>query len=217
MLLSHTHSFIFIHVAKVAGISIREALQPYTQEPEHFLIRRPPKEINGQPNQLYQVWDSSLTHATVKQTQRALPREFAQYHKFAFVRNPWDWQVSMYHFLLKEVENPRYQTVKDLGSFKNYLEWVVNEAKPFPKGATKLQKTMLIDKNGELAVDEIGRFETLAEDFQRIGAHLGIQVALPRRNYSNHKDYRDYYDTHCKQLVAKHFEEDIDLFKYTFG
>lgn len=219
MLISHTHSFIFFHVAKVAGISIREALAPYTREPEHFRMKRPPRELHGKPNKLYQVWESALTHATARQTQKALPREFQQYYKFAFVRNPWDWQVSMYHFLLKETSNPRYETIKALGNFKNYLEWVVtlDEERPFPKGATKLQKQMLVDSCGKLATDEIGRFENLNADFERITDRLGISARLPKRNYSHHKDYRDYYDAHTQKLVADHFAEDIDLFGYTFG
>lgn len=216
MLISHTHSFIFFHVAKVAGISIREALAPYTQEPAYFKIRRPPVEVDGKPNALYEIWSSMLTHATVKQTQREFPKEFNQYYKFAFVRNPWDWQVSMYHFLLKETQNTRYETIKALGSFKNYLEWVATEDKPFPKGATKLQKSMLVNDDGQLVVDEIGRFENLTADFQQITSRLGISAALPKRNDSKHKDYRHYYDNYSRKLVATHFEEDIDLFKYTF-
>lgn len=157
-----------------------------------------------------------LTHATVQQTQRALPKEFDQFYKFAFVRNPWDWQVSMYHFLLKETENPRYQTIKDLGSFTSYLEWVIDTEKPFPKGATKFQKDMLVDTSGNIAVDKVFRFENLSDDFQSISKELEIEASLPKLNYSNHKKYQDYYDDYSKNLVAKHFAEDIDLFKYTF-
>lgn len=216
MLISYSHSFIFFHVAKVAGISIRQALEPYSEEPERFKIKRPRPVINGEENRLYELWSSSLIHATVQQTQKALPKEFDRFYKFAFVRNPWDWQVSMYHFLLKETENPRYQTIKELGSFTRYLEWVIETEKPFPKGATKLQKDMLVDVDGNIAVDQIFRFENLSDDFKSIAKELGIETALPKLNYSNHKKYQDYYDDYSKSLVAKHFAEDIDLFEYTF-
>ena len=217
MLISNTHSFIFFHVAKVGGISIRHALSPYTQEPECFRINRPPREINNKPNPLYAIWDSALTHATVKQTQKALPEAFETYHKFAFVRNPWDWHVSMYHFLLNQPENRRFEMIKGFGGFKPYMEWVVTEDKPFPKGATKLQSTMLVDTNGNIAVDEIGRFENLSEDFNAITARLGIQASLPKLNYSTHKRYQDYYDDKTRKLVEQHFAQDIDLFKYHFN
>jgi len=217
MLISYSHSFIFFHVAKAAGVSIRHALAPYALEPPSFFIRRPPREIDGTANPLYAIWCSSLTHATARQTQRALPEEFRRFYKFAFVRNPWDWHVSMYHFLLKETGNPRHRTVKALGSFRNYLEWVVGEDKPFPKGAPKLQKGMLIDTEGRIALDAIGRFETLARDFAAITAKLGISAALPRLNDSQHGPYQDYYDAYSKTLVAEHFAADIDLFEYSFS
>lgn len=216
MLISDTHSFIFFHVAKVAGISIREALLPYTKEPAHFKIKCPPKVINGKPNKLYEVWQSSLTHATAKDTRKALPGEFEKFYKFAFVRNPWDWQVSMYHFLLKEKENPRYQKIKELGSFRNYLDWLANEKKPFPKGATRLQKDMLTDHAGNLIIDRVGRFENLAEDFKEITSSLNIEATLKTRNSSTHKHYKEYYDTYSRKLVTQQFAEDIDLFEYTF-
>jgi hypothetical protein len=217
MLISYRHSFIFFHVAKVAGTSIRHALDPYTVEPEYFKIKRPPKEINGRANKLYKMWDSVLSHATVMQTQKALPKEFNHFYKFAFVRNPWDWQVSMYHFILKEKENFSHEILCELGSFKNYLEWLLTEDKPYPKGATKLQKTMLIDKNGHIAVDKIGRFENLNADFNEITAHLGINASLPKLNHSLHRNYQDYYNDNTQKLVATYFEEDIDLFGYTFN
>ncbi|HHC74145.1 MAG TPA: sulfotransferase [Thiothrix sp.] len=216
MLISNTHSFIFFHVAKVAGISIREALMPYTQEPQRFRMRRPPRTINGKANALYEIWESVLLHATAQQTQKALPDAFNHYYKFAFVRNPWDWQISMYHFLLKQTQNTHYDLIKSFPSFRHYLEWVVSEKKPFPKGATKLQKTMLVDNKGNLMVDYIGRFENLQQDFQSVAQHLGIQANLPKRNTSNHRNYPDYYDSYTKKLVGIHFAEDIDLFEYTF-
>ena len=216
MLISHTHSFIFFHVAKVAGTSIRHVLEPYTQEPEHFKIKRPVKTINGEPNPVYQMWDSMINHATVKQTQRQFPEECARYQTFAFVRNPWDWHVSMYHFLLKQTENPHYPAIKQAGSFRHYMDWVVTENKPYPKGATRLQKTMLVDENNQIAVDHIGRYENLAEDFKKITEQIGIEASLPALNRSSHKKYQDYYDSYTEKLVAKHFAEDIDAFEYTF-
>ena len=47
MLISHSHRFIFFHVAKTAGLSVRNALQPYAEEPTKFKIKRPPKRKAG--------------------------------------------------------------------------------------------------------------------------------------------------------------------------
>ena len=41
MLISYEHQFIFFHVTKAAGTSIRDALKDYAKEPEKFKINRP--------------------------------------------------------------------------------------------------------------------------------------------------------------------------------
>ena len=103
MLISYTNNFIFFHVAKVAGLSIREALAPYVQLPKRFKVSRPLKMIRGKPNPLYAIWENTLLHATARDAKKELGEEtYNTFYKFAFVRNPWDWQVSMYHFILKE-------------------------------------------------------------------------------------------------------------------
>ncbi|ALG66850.1 sulfotransferase family 2 domain-containing protein [Beggiatoa leptomitoformis] len=217
MLISNTHQFIFFHVAKVAGISIREALKAYVQEPDIFKIKRPTKILNGQVNPLYTMWETMLLHARACDAKKALPVQFKQFYKFAFVRNPWDWQVSMYHFLLKETTNPRYELVKSFPNFETYLEWVIQTKKPFPKGATKLQKEVLTDEKGNLLVDYIGRYETLTHDFQQICQALQLtNTVLPHLNQSNRIDYKTYYTPYTRQLVADHFAEDIALFGYQF-
>lgn len=64
--------FIFIHIPKVAGISLIHALG---FEHEHR-------------------W-----HMPLKYYQHISEEKFEQYFKFAFVRNPWDRVFSAYQFL----------------------------------------------------------------------------------------------------------------------
>ncbi len=218
MYISYTHRFIFIHIAKVAGLSLKAGLKDYASEPTVFRIRRPPPVINGHPNRLYQMWESRVVHAQAQDIKKELGVAFDEYYKFTFVRNPWDWQVSMYHFLLKETTNQLYQHIKTMQGFDEYLAWVVSTPalKPYPKYATKFQKDMLIDEKGHLLVDFIGRYETLAEDFTLLCQLLRIKAQLPHLNKSVHCDYTTYYNHHTRQLVAEHFREDIELFGYTF-
>lgn len=217
MLISYSNRFIFFHVAKVAGLSIRQALSAYLQEPEHFKIQRPAPTLQGKPNPLYEMWSSALTHATAQAVKRDMGREYDDYYSFAFVRNPWDWQVSMYHFLLKEKNNPRYELISNMSGFEEYVHWVVQEKRPYPKAATKLQTDMLLDENGKLIVDFIGRFENLSNDFKQLCQQLGIQASLPLVNSSKHLDYQHYYNPALIKLVANAFQQDIALLGYTFN
>lgn len=217
MLISHDKKFIFFHVAKVAGLSLREALNPYIREPEKFKIRRPLKMIDGKVNPLYLIWESALLHASAKVTRDELGEPiFSDYFKFAFVRNPWDWQVSMYHFILKEKEHPHHQQVSTFSSFSDYVKWMIGEEKPFARGAKRFQKDMLCDELGNIIVDYVGRYENLDYDFSYICQFLNLNAKIPFLNKSTHKPYQYYYDQDTYNLVAKYAKDDIDLFGYSF-
>ncbi|MDO9263748.1 MAG: sulfotransferase family 2 domain-containing protein [Desulfosalsimonadaceae bacterium] len=217
MLISYSHRFIFFHVPKVAGISIREALKNYAEEPGRFKINRPNRQINGNPNPLYEMWKSSLLHAKAIEVKKELTEKlYKRFFKFAFVRNPWDWQISMYHFILKEPAHVRHHLVKSMAGFDEYLDWVIQNKNPYPKGATKFQKEILTDKDGQLMVNFIGRYETLEDDFKEVCDYLKISASLPRLNRTDHKDYRSYYKEQTIKKVEEHFKEDIELFGYKF-
>lgn len=217
MLISHTHRFIFFHVAKTGGLSVRAALEAYAQEPEQFKIKRPPKFKGEKPNPFYEVWEALLLHTTAADARQELPLAlFDSYYKFAFVRNPWDWQVSMYHFILKETTHVKHRLVKAMSGFEEYLDWVMATPKPFPKGACKFQSDAISDAAGNLLVDFVGRYETLTQDFTQVCQTIGIAAMLPHVNQSNHRDYRAYYNADAKAKVAAHFAADIERFGYTF-
>lgn len=217
MLISTRHRFIFFHGAKVAGTSIRAALLPYCDELSRFKIECPQPKIGGRENPIYQRWQSALLHVKAREAKGELSEEiYSNYLKFGFVRNPWDWQISMYHFILRETEHIRHQLVSTLGSFEEYLEWIVATKQPYPKGACKFQKDMFTDDRNELIVDYIGKFESLAEDFSRICERVGICAVVPHLNRTAHQHYQSYYNPRTRKLVQDHFADDIESFGYRF-
>ncbi len=218
MLISYTHKFIFFHVAKVAGLSIREALKEYAQEPEKYKIKRPPKHWGDKPNTLYDMWTIRLLHTKARDARKELPEVvYDNFYKFAFVRNPWDWQVSMYHFILQEASHIRHHLVESLAGFDEYLEWVIDTETPYARGAAKFQKDMVTDGEGRVIVDFVGRYETLAQDFHQVCKVLDIEASPPQLNSTAHGDYRSYYNERTRRMVEEHFKDDIELFGYTFG
>jgi hypothetical protein len=74
----------------------------------------------------------------------------------------------------------------------------------------------VIDRDGRLAVDFVGRFERLEPDFDAVARRLGVSRTLPVRNQSPHRDYRTYYDTESQAIVADFYRKDVDLFAYRF-
>jgi len=66
-------------------------------------------------------------------------------------------------------------------------------------------------------IDFIGRYESLSEDFNRLGDFIGLKKELGHLNAStSRKRYADYYDNESLELVTKIYKTDLELFNYTF-
>jgi hypothetical protein len=208
VLISHKHKFIFIHVWKVAGMSIQSAFRNHAFQPHRFLPYRVLRKLGIQatlPLKKHTIFDEHITAAELKQQ---LPDSwFDQYFKFAFVRNPWDLEVSLYHFAIK------HRLLRDsfsrFNDFDEYLQWRVSV-----RG--RLQKDFLTDGDGEFLVDFIGRFENLTDDFAQVCQTLHLNEKLPLVNSSSHRDYRSYYTDRTRELLAETVREDIEMFGYEF-
>lgn len=133
-------------------------------------------------------------------------------YTFAFVRNPFDRMVSCFHS--SWVQRPNECT------FKEFLDFIFYESDDFFSYSHALSyfndSYKLFDRNENLHVDFLGRFEKLEEDFKRICRELNLKYSLEHLNKSQRGDYRNYYDTESKKLVSKVFEKDLDYFKYVF-
>ena len=200
MLLSLRHRFIFIHIYKVAGTSVTRALRPYCRE------RLPTRLFQtGRAQSIPTLPD----HITAQELRTEVRDLFDRCFKFAFVRNPWDWQVSLYHYMKQNRKHPQHALIRNM-TFDEYITWRVTKDK-------HLQKEFVTDGEGTIIVDFVGRFERLEEDFDQICQRIGIRPSLPHRNRSRHDDYRSCYTDTTRELIAEHFRPDIELFDYSFG
>ena len=82
-----------------------------------------------------------------------------------------------------------------------------------------LQTDYLVDLHGNLIVDYLGHYESLAEDFTTVCSRIGVShLPLPhkRKAADGDQDYRRYYSDETAELVALHFSRDIELLGYRF-
>lgn len=205
MLISHSHKFIFVHIYKVAGTSIRNALQQFSYLPskknklKSFIRINPP------------IFSTDFEgHIDARSLKAQLPCNiFNSYYKFAFVRNPWDWQVSLYHFALQTPEHHQHQLIKRMKSFDEYINWRIDKD-------LKLQKDFVYEGD-TLLVDYVGKMEQLEDHLETVRKKLDLPtLSLPHKNKSQHKNYREYYSSATKKYIEQAFAEDIRTFDYCF-
>jgi hypothetical protein len=207
MQISHSHRFIFVHIFKTAGTSMRAALEPYTQTPGTRLWRRVRRRL-GCPAP--EPFPQLSGHSRAAEICEVVPADvFKNYFKFGFVRNPWDWQVSWYHFIVQNREHHEHEAVTRLGSFSDFLRWRIDHP-------VWHQKDFIADEDGREIVDFVGKFENVEADFAHVCAVARVGAQLPHLNQSRHADYRKYYSDRARLLLEQYSKVDIEYFGYSF-
>lgn len=207
MVISDSKSFIFVHVQKTAGSSIRRLLQPYA-------VEGPRTRLNRLASRLGLVRDYRNFyfghHDRLRAAQAVMPAErFEEMFKFGFVRNPWDRLVSWYAFLRQRPHHRRHKRVMALGSFDAYVEYEIRRDKIS-------QFRMLRNEAGEIGVDFVGKFENLEADFNEVRRRLGVEGELPVHNVTKHAPYQDCYTPQLAGRVREHWGDEIEAFGYEF-
>lgn len=179
--------FSFVHINKTGGSSVEKAL--------------------GLPFQ----------HRTALEMRALMGKERWQSRfSFAFVRNPWDKVASHYKY---RVQTNQTGLRDNPIAFKDWVRLAYADRDPRYHDEYKMfmpQTQWVVDEGGNVMVDMIGRFETLAQDFAKVCETLGRRAELPHLKKSTNKDYRQLYDTATVDIVGRWFADDIRAFDYSF-
>lgn len=189
---------VFIHIPKTAGTSIGEAI--YGHWVGHVPISR------------FAVFDE---------------RKFKSFFKFSFVRNPWDRLLSAFAHLKGQGEPlaPREElwSKQHLGETDTFEQFVL-------KLRNEQFRSLIINDvhfrpqldwitlpgTGQIAVDYLGRFEALNEDYAQVAHRLGVGSELPLRKQTKRPPYREAYSSKMRAIAEEVFSEDIRRLGYTF-
>lgn len=217
MLLSVKYNFLFVHIAKTGGTSVRAALQSLRwRDPWYY-----PMFFCSRLSHLsdHRLGSKFPRHSRIIAAKEMLPEAFFNgLYKFAIVRNPWDLQVSSYHHIRRE----RPHLIAHINDFDQFLRWKLDPERPYQYHIdTSIQSQLdyLVDLHGNILVDFIGHYETLADDFAEITQRIGVKyLQLPhkRKATDRKKDYRSYYSDDLARLVGDHFQKDIEVLGYSF-
>jgi hypothetical protein len=231
--ISHQHRFIFIKTAKTAGTSVQMALEqicgendicaPVTRKKQarvneegyrarNFRGLFFPRVIRGEglpsrfPKEVKELfrrqkYRSHMIAADIR--SRVGSRIWNDYKKFTIERNPWDKVVSDYFWARRHPENQiPFET------------WV-------REGRWTGSHFHFYTINGEIAVDQFLRYESLAEDFDKLlrGFGLSHPPSLPvaKTGFRTKKaHYRDVHTDYTREATAKEFSREIEYFGYHF-
>lgn len=187
---------IFIHVPKCAGQSIRRTLFANLQ----------PGHIRAYTYQLIYPW-----------------RQYQQYFKFAFVRNPWDRVVSAYLFMKEGGAHTKdlmwaKENLSEFNSFESFIKDGLSRRSILDWPHFQPQANFLRGQSGRIEMDFIGRFENIQDDFELVRKELGSpeKLAYVNKTRSKKEGYRSYYKDEIQQIVAEVYSEDIKTFGYDF-
>ena len=147
------------------------------------------------------------------------PRYLKNAFKFGFVRNPFDRMVSLFFYLKKE----KTVEVPETMCFDEFCRKVDRDERPpvglyNHSGLSQCNPMVdwLLDRDGRMLVDFVGRHETVAEDFLKICQHIGLQRELPHLNQTEHLSYRNYYTPETRAIIERVYRKNLDKFGYSF-
>lgn len=190
-MINHKNKFLFIHVPRTGGTSI-EAQFEYNETKE------------GNKHWDLSDWENHLNQ-----------KNFENYFKFTFVRNPWDIIISKY-FDRGWYSSPIKGRGGEIGHHSGKtLKYFLEHYKP----AIHESGDSLLDYFEPEKMDFIGRFENRTQDLEYICKKIGITINknTKKRRRSDKKHYTQYYDDETREIVAEKYARDIEYFGYKFG
>ena len=208
MIISDTKKFVFIHVPKAGGSSVRAVLNPYaTVIPWQHRVGK----LHGSKNKLL------TKHVSASVVRKHIGvHNWSDYFSFAFVRNPWDRVVSNYFYARTHQALAKHKIAR-AKSFTDFVLWYAQEGALQKSNKFKLVPgAAYVSYGNKKIVSFLGKFESLERDFLHVCKRLKIMAQLPHVNRSVHKPYRDYYIKRTREVVAKLFAQDIHMFGYRF-
>lgn len=189
---------VFVHIPKCAGLSVANAL---------FGCR-------------------GGGHLPITAYRLALSRrEFRDFFKFTFVRNPWDRVHSAYRFLkagglVPEDAARAERIIAPFPDFDAFVRGFIDGGDVWDAVHFRPQYSFVcLTGRSAPAVDFVGRYERLDADYRHVCARLGVKAQLERLNPTEVEgiDYREAYSDATAEIVARVYARDVELFGYRFG
>ena len=211
--INHEKKAIFIHIPKTAGSYLAEVLQKnygfknyYLQRPDHkqFCFQNYiDNSVKYHENKIHGTIVYYKTSKYLNNIMGMTEEKWNTYHKFCFVRNPFDRTVSGWNYC-----NNRSKYNIDFDKFINF-DFDTNS---FDYWHTFMsQYRHIINEKGKNFIDFIGYFENIEEDLKVVLNKLNLKITHKPfiKNKSKHDNYLKYYKNN-RSVDDKGFDDKND-------
>ena len=219
MLVSHRHRFIYTKTTKTGGTSVESYFEPYCMADGEWTQAHARDEyasasgivgFRGTAPPPGTLWWNHMPAWKIR--DQLGMQVWAGYFKFCVVRNPFDKAISNFYFQRSQRLIEVDASTPDAVQFEHWLA---------SGGAKSDRDKYLID--GEICMDYIARYETLAIDMERICARLALPWE-PGRLPTFKAGIRPawavveaLYSPRAEDIVRKAYAYELDAFGYSFG
>lgn len=217
MRISHRHRFVFLSYPRTASRSIRSLLDPYSDIESTNITRVSDK--------------SPFSHHMPAKEAKAIfddrDWDWFGFARFCVARNPYARIVSLYH----HHRQMRKMGAPGLALFPKIKARIKYSLTPVPSFRDFVLKTVknrriamplhdfIFDDSGNCLVDDVLRFESLADELPAYLQRLGIKTQaaeMPEVGISGIQSYRAFFDDSTRRFVADFYQYEIDRFEYSF-
>ena len=208
-MISKAKKFIFIHIPKCAGSSVKKLLRnenklTFTYDDWHYSI----SDLN------------TLLAREGKNTQ--------DYFKFCFTRNPYDRLVSAFCYTLDKISDKNdyhwdqyrhsYKIIESyidpdhkINSFRNFI--TSEDFEDLYRG-NKLPVHFkpqydFIRVGNQLNMDFIGKVESISEGLDFLCQKFNLETSQAHENKTDHISYKTFYDLETRKVVMNLYHNDF--------
>jgi hypothetical protein len=218
---------VYVAIPKTGTTSLNRALRNmYEPEGQVQLLREKIDDKFRAKYRLNEIGDKKPGHAkhlSALQLKYILgTEEFERCTKFSVVRNPWARMVSRYHFTHVESEPSLLDKLRRGTSrtfhqreFEPWIEKIWTKQKSGERKNSQLAK--LVDLDGNLLVDHVGRLEDVQATLDWVSQKVGVgRMSMPHINGTHKGHYSQFYNQATKEMVAEICKQDIEYFGYQY-
>lgn len=189
------HKLLHVHIPRTGGESIRYAM---AMESTNYVINEP--RIHASANEIRDFIGK---------------RHWQDYYKFAVSRNPYEWYVSLWRYLMNNEiwlrKDPHWAKLTPKYMFHYKREFLLGTIDNWlfnfrwncwsPNVSTSITKTTQVDwLNSDVDLWDINDIPKLVTHLKNIS---GIKLSVPHINISERKDFRSYYTSRSWDYVTK--------------